>query len=177
MAATDLFVENFKGRLAGGGARSNLFKVYLNVQEWGGDNNTASYLCKGASLPASTINEITVPLRGREIFVWGDRKFDPWTITMLNDTDFDVRSAFERWMNDIGNTHTTNLGIQAPVSYKRDMQVEQLDKAGNVLKAYNFVGVFPTVVGEIDVSYDSSDTIEEFPVTLRYDYWTSDTTS
>lgn len=175
MALQDMYVENFKANLRGGGARPNLFKATLNMGRWGGDNSVTSFLCNGAALPGSTVNKIPVPFRGREINVAGDRKFDDWEITVINDIDFNVRNAFERWLNEM-NTHAGNIGFQPPVAYKNQMHVEQLSKEGNSMKTYTFVGVFPTMVQPIDLRYDSSDQIEEFSVTLAYDYWTADTT-
>ena len=178
MAAQDLYVEEFKSRLIGGGARPNYFKATLTgLDTFGGaDLITAAFLCKSASLPGSTIAAIPVPFRGREIKVAGDRKFEPWTITVINDTDFQIRSAFERWMNAPLNSHVQNLGEQRPAAYKSQMKVEQLDKNGNSLKTYEFVGAFPSAVEAIEVSFDSSDELESFTATIEYDYWTSDTT-
>jgi hypothetical protein len=178
MAAQDLFVEEFKSQLFGGGARNNYFKATLTgLDTFGGaDLATVSFLCKAASLPGSTIAGIEVPFRGRVIKVAGDRTFEPWNVTIINDIDFQVRGAIERWMNAPLNTHETNLGEQRPAVYKTQMKVEQLDKAGTSLKTYHFIGTFPSVLDPIEVSYDSSNTIEEFNVTFEYDYWTSDTT-
>ena len=176
MATQDLFVETFKSAITGGGARGSLFKVIMNIGEWGGDNQTASFLCKSASLPASSVEPITVPFRGREIKLAGDKKFEPWEITIINDTNFNVRNAFERWLNTI-NSHEGNIGNQTPSNYKREMEIYQLDKNGNELKQYRMVGCFPSTIGAIEMSYDNAE-IEEFPVTIEYDYWTSiDTTT
>lgn len=175
MARQDLFVETFKTAIIGGGARGSLFKVSMNVGEFGGDNQTASFLCKSASLPASTVEPIIVPFRGREVKLAGDKKFEPWEITIINDTNFNVRNAFERWLNRI-NSHTTNFGNQAPLSYKREMEVQQLDKAGTSLKTYRMIGCFPSSVGAIELSYDNAE-VEEFAVTIEYDYWIANTTT
>ena len=178
MPRQDLYVEDFKSQLVGGGARPNYFKATLTGLDsfGGGDLTKASFLCKAASLPASTIGPIAVPFRGRVIQVAGDRTFAEWTISVINDTDFHVRDAFERWMNEPLNTHVENIGDQRPASYKSQMKLEQLDKEGTVLKTYEFIGVWPASVGEITVSYEETDTIEQFDVTLQYDYWTSNTT-
>lgn len=175
MAAQDLFVESFKSSIAGGGARGSLFKVIVNINEWGGDNRTTSFLCKAASLPASSIDPITVPFRGREIKLAGDRKFEAWEITLINDTSFNARNAFERWLNDV-NSHVENVGTQIPANYKREMEVIQLDKSGNEIKQYRLIGCFPSAVAAIDLAYDNAE-VEEFGVTVEYDYWTSDDTT
>lgn len=172
-----LGVDDFKSKLVGGGARPNLFKATVNFPAIaGGDVELTSFLIKGAQLPASTIGAINVPFRGRQVLIAGDRTFEPWTITVINDTDFKVRNAFERWMNSI-NQHRANTGLTNPIDYQADMQVAQLDKAGNEVKVYNFRGTFPTAVSAIDLSYESTDAIEEFTVELQVQYWESDTTS
>lgn len=172
-----LGVDDFKSKLVGGGARANLFKVTCNFPAYaGGNTELASFMIKGAALPASTIAEISVPFRGRKLKIAGDRTFDTWTITVLNDTKMEIRNAFERWMNGI-NSHATNVGRANPRDYQTDMTVEQLDKSGNVTKKYTIRGSFPTAVAQIDLSYDTNDAIEEFTVELQYQYWESNTTS
>tara|TARA_B110000902_G_C14198957_1_gene546984 strand:+ start:104 stop:463 length:360 start_codon:yes stop_codon:yes gene_type:complete len=113
-----------------------------------------------------------VPFRGRQLQIAGDRTFEPWTVTIINDTDMSVRNAFEKWMNEINN-HTTGGGLTNPASYDADMSIEQLDKAGNSLKRYDIKGVWPTNVSAIELSYDTADTIEEFTVELQVTYWES----
>lgn len=172
-----LGVDDFKSKLVGGGARPNLFKATINFPAYaGGDVELTSFLVKAAALPASTINTIQVPFRGRQLQIAGDRTFEPWTITVINDIDFKIRNAFERWMNGI-NQHAANTGLTNPVDYQADMQVAQLDKAGNEVKVYNFRGTFPTALSTIELSYDSTDQIEEFTVELQVQYWESNTTS
>lgn len=172
-----LGVDDFKSKLVGGGARPNLFKATVNFPAYaGGDVELTSFLVKAAQLPASTIGTINVPFRGRQVLIAGDRTFEPWTITIINDIDFKIRNAFERWMNGI-NQHAANTGLTNPVDYQADMQIAQLDKAGNEVKVYNFRGTFPTAVSSIELSYESGDQIEEFQVELQVQYWESDTTS
>ena len=172
-----LGVDDFKSKLVGGGARSNLFKATVNYPGYAaGDVELTSFMCKSAQMPASTIETITVPFRGRQLQVAGDRTFEPWTITIINDTDFSIRNAFERWMNGI-NGHQENTGLTNPTDYKADMIIEQLDKSGVAVKRYDFRGTFPTSVSAIDVSYDTENEIEEFEVELQVDYWESNTTS
>ena len=136
------------------------------------------FLVKAAQLPASNIAPILVPFRGRNLKIAGDRTFDPWTITIINDVDFKIRTAFERWMNLI-NKHEDNSGLTDPTAYQKDLFVRQLgrsqvsgptpqsDAALPVLKMYKFHGTFPTNISDIPLSYDSSDTIEEFSVELQ----------
>tara|TARA_A100001391_G_scaffold104654_1_gene69873 strand:- start:1060 stop:1731 length:672 start_codon:yes stop_codon:yes gene_type:complete len=182
-------LEDFKSRLRGGGARPNLFECVINFPDLlkGIDEQVPQdmrFMIKAANLPASNVNVIDVPFRGRNLKVAGDRTFDVWTITVLNDTDFRIRTAFERWMNLI-NKHDDNSGITRPSDYQRDAFVYQLgrtakDKAGTVntntqpmpvLKGYRFYGIFPTNVSSIELSYDQADTIEEFTVDLQVQWW------
>ena len=172
-----LGVDDMKAKLVGGGARPNLFKVTMAFPSYVTANvELASYMCKATSMPASTIAPIAVPFRGRQLQIAGDRTFDPWSITIINDTDFNVRNSFEQWMNGI-NQHKANTGLTQPSSYMADMIVEQLDKDGTVEKTYNIRGTFPTNLGAIELSYESGDTIEEFEVELQVQYWESDKTT
>ena len=172
-----LGVDDFKSKLRGGGARPNLFKATVNFPAYaGGDVELTSFLCKAAQLPASIMNVIEVPFRGRQLKIAGDRTFETWTVTVLNDTDFNVRNAMERWMNGI-NAHSANTGLTNPVDYEADLIVEQLDKDGTTVKTYQFRGCFPTNVSAIDVNYETVDTVEEFTVEFQVQYWESDTTS
>jgi hypothetical protein len=171
-----LRVDDFKAKLKGGGARTNLFKATLNFPAYaGGDAELTSFMCKGAQLPASTMGFVEVPFRGRMLKIAGDRTFETWTITVLNDTGFEVRNSMERWMNGM-NAHSSNTGITNPVLYQSDLIVEQLDKDGSTVKTYNLRGCFPTNVSSIEVSYDN-EAIEEFTVEFQVQYWESNTTS
>jgi hypothetical protein len=154
-----------------------MFKVTCNFPGYAqGDVELTSFLVKGAQMPASIISPIMIPFRGRQLQIAGDRTFEPWSITVINDVDFSVRGAFERWMNGINN-HNNNTGLSNPTDYQADMIVEQLNKAGEVTKKYDIRGTFPTNVSAIELSYDSENQIEEFTVELQVQYWESDTTS
>ena len=172
-----LGVDDMKAKLVGGGARPNLFKVTMAFPAYVTANvELASYMCKATSMPASTIAPIAVPFRGRNLQIAGDRTFDPWSVTIINDTDFNVRNSFEQWMNGI-NQHKLNTGLTQPSSYMADMIVEQLDKDGTVEKTYNIRGTFPTNLGAIELSYDQENAIEEFEVELQIQYWESNKTT
>ena len=194
----DRTIEDFKSKLIGGAARPNLFEVELQFPSFVDDGDikgseaaaAGRVMVKAANLPASNINVIEVPFRGRNLKIAGDRTFDVWTITVINDIDFGIRNAFERWMNGI-NKHDNASGYINPRQYQTDARVHQLGrntlastKAASpkgiaiqssektpVLKSYVFHGVFPTSVGAIEVSYDNSDTIEEFTVDLQVQWW------
>ena len=178
-------ISQFKSRLAGGGARPNLFEVELTLDGEGlgfslpgYDATQMAFLCKAANLPAQNIASIDVPFRGRIFKVAGDRTIDTWTITIINDEDFRLRRAMEFWTEQIAALDT-NLGATSPNAYMAAAKVYQLGRgssprstdnsgdANSVLAEYEFVDIFPTEVSAIDLSYDSSDTIEEFTVTFQ----------
>lgn len=172
-----LGIDDFKAKLRGGGARPNLFRATINFPGYAeGNTEITSFLCKAAQLPASVMNFIDVPFRGRQLKIAGDRTFEVWTPTIINDTDFEIRNAMERWMNGI-NAHQANTGFVNPIDYQADLLVEQLDRDETVLKTYNFRGCFPTNISAIDVNYETVDQIEEFTVEFQVQYWESDTTS
>jgi hypothetical protein len=172
-----LGVDDFKAKLKGGGARANLFKATINFPGYAAGNvELTSFMCRAAQLPASTLNAIEVPFRGRQLKIAGDRTFETWTTTIINDTDFGTRDALERWMNGI-NSHTTNIGFTNPQTYQADLLVDQLDKDESVLKRYVFRGCFPTNISSIELSYDTQDAIEEFTCEFQVQYWESNTTS
>ena len=178
-------ISQFKSRLAGGGARPNLFEVELTLDGEGlgfslpgYDATQMAFLCKAANLPAQNIASIDVPFRGRIFKVAGDRTIDTWTITIINDEDFRLRRAMEFWTEQIAALDT-NLGATSPNAYMAAAKVYQLGRgskpsstnnsgdSNSVLAEYEFVDIFPTEVSAIDLSYDSSDTIEEFTVTFQ----------
>ena len=172
-----LGVDDFKAKLTGGGARPNLFKATINFPSYaGGDSEFTSFMVKGAGLPSSTIASIDVPFRGRQLKIAGDRTFENWTITVINDSEMKVRNSFETWLNGI-NEHVNNTGLQNPTDYQADMLIEQLGKDGSVTKTYTLRGGYPINVSQVDLSYDTNDQIEEFTVEIAYQYWESNTTS
>ena len=170
-------ISQFKSQLIGGGARPNLFEVELTTLPagiaWPADN--FRYMCKAAQLPASVIANIDIPFRGRIFKVAGDRTIEPWSITVINDEDFRIRKAMEEWVDRIAKLEN-NLGATDPSAYMVNAKVFQLGRGATVssstnagdrnavLREYEFIDIFPTNVSSIDLSYDSSDTIEEFVV-------------
>lgn len=169
-------VNSFVAQFSGGGARPNLYKVTLNfpaIVPNAGNALKRSFLCKGAAMPAANMGEAIVPFMGRQIKVAGDPTYDDWTITLLNDTDFDTRRAFETW-NSAMNSHVANVGVANPILYYADMKVDQLNRLGDVIYTYNIHQCFPKNIGEVALGYDQNDTIEEFTVTFSVGYWTSD---
>ena len=166
-------ISNFKSKLTGGGARANLFEVVLTFPDVAQPDSAvldkARFLVKGANLPASNVAQIEVPFRGRVLKIAGDRTFDSWTVTVINDTDFAIRSAFERWSNTI-NRLSDNTGLTNPADYQSDAFVYQFDRDGSTLRSYRFYDTFPTQVGPIELSYDAQG-IQEFTAELQVQYW------
>jgi len=182
-------LDTFKSKLLGGGVRPNFFEVELKFPTLGIDDNDVSdrtrFLVKGANLPASIIAPISVPFRGRELKIAGERSFDSWTITVINDSNFVLRDAFEKWANII-NKVSDNAGEVDPTVYQQEAYVHQLGRApitnqagvpatsGNtvpILRSYHFHGVFPTNVSSIELSYDQNNVIEEFSVEFQVQWW------
>lgn len=169
-------LNDFKARLVGGGARANLFRVECPFPgRTGGNQQQATFMIKSAALPASTQGKIEIPFRGRKFKIPGDRTFDTWTVKVINDSTFDLRNAFENWI-DISNPAPSNTGDINFSSYMCQLQVIQMDKSGNDIKRYLFVDAFPTSIGAIEVAYETNDAIEEFDVTFEYQYWISNST-
>ena len=146
-------IDEFKAQLTGGGARANQYRVTFNTPgaiATGLDVRRTSFLIKTAALPGRTLGEITVPFRGRTLYVAGDTEFETWETTVINDTDFMVRNAMERWQNGI-NDLVTNTGLSNTADYQADLTVEQLDRDDTVLKSYILRGCFPQVVAPIEL--------------------------
>lgn len=171
-------VNEFRAQMQGDGARPNLFEVSMPFPAFAVPENAQqklTFMCKSAQLPGATLGVVPVQYFGRELKFVGNRTFADWTITIINDEDFVVRNAFERWMSGI-NSHGLNVrNTQAltPAGYSVDGEVKQFGKKGDTLKKYKFIGLFPTDVAPIDVDWGSNDTIEEFTVTLSYQWWES----
>ena len=179
----DRTIDDFKSRLVQGGARPNLIGEQLSVSTVEEDLKFRMMI-KGAQLPASNIAEVVVPFRGRQLKVAGDRRFDPWTITVMNDGDFNIRDAFEKWSNFIIKV-SDGSGTINPGDYQADWVVHQLGRgAGDlmtpgeqntnqlpVLRSYKMRGCWPSSISGIELSYDSADTIEELQATMQVQYW------
>ena len=167
-------IDDFKANLIGGGARANQFRVTITPPSGiaiGLDVRRTSFLCTASNLPASTLGEIAVPFRGRNIYVSGDRPApETWTTTFYNDTDFMIRNAMERWQNGI-NDYANNTGVTAPSDYQTDIFVEQLDRDDTTLKTYIFRACYPTGITAIDLSSAEATELETFDVTWRYQHF------
>ena len=172
-------INDFKAKLAGGGARANQFKVTMpfpGYAQVGGEIEDLAFLCRATVIPAMTVGNINVPFRGRQIKIAGDRTFEDWNVTVINDTDFKLRNAFERWQNGINNM-TDNEGLTNPVDYQVDAFVDHLDRNGSTIKSYSLRGLYPVSVGSIELNYETNDVLEEFQTTFAYQYFESNTTT
>ena len=197
----DRTINSFKAKLVGGGARPNLFEVALAFPDalttTGASGKTtpteeSRFMVKAAELPASNVGDIPVNFRGRILHVAGDRTFDPWTVTVINNNDWSLRRTFEDW-SDMINNRVWDSGVTNPTSYHADASVFQLARAGTktdaggnlrlkgndqqpVVAGYKFFGIWPSQVSSIALDYGSTDTIEEFQVTFQVEYWSPDYT-
>jgi len=176
-------VAEFRANMIGDGARPNLFKVSLTFPTVAANGVAAgqktTFMAKTAQLPGSTINSFPLYYFGRELKFAGNRTFTDWTLQIINDEDFLIRNALESWMNSI-NSHVSNVrnpNAVNPSNYSVDAEVTQYGKAGQELKKYKFVGVFPVDVAPIDLDWGSNDSIEEYAATFAFQYWETDTTS
>ena len=177
---SDRSIVEFRSRLKGGGTRANLFEVqmsfptYLSVSDENETINDIPFLVKAAEIPASNIGNIPVPFRGRILPIAGDRTFDPWTVTIINDTNFRLRDVMEKWSDSINDLQTAQ-GRTNPEQYQTKASVIQLDRLGKKpgdtireLRTYDFTGIYPNVVSSIPLDHGATDTIEEFQVTFNY---------
>lgn len=168
-------IDNIRAGLKLGGARPTLFKVLLNNPFDTNLTSIGSVLVQATELPASTIGAIEVPYMGRKIRVAGDRTFEPWRISVMNDEDFAIRHSFETWHNQVnslsGNLNTT--GGSAPGNYKQNADVLQYGKADdqNPIRVYRMYGIFPTDISSIDLDWNATNTLETFNVTLSFDWF------
>ena len=186
-------VQQFRSQLTGDGARPNLFECTLTfpvlassggatspgaIQDNVGLTEKFTFMARAAQLPGSTVNQIPVNYFGRELKFSGNRTFPEWTVTIINDEDFKLRDAFEKWMHGL-NSHVTNtrgVSFGNALGYQQDGLVTQYGKSGEIIKDYTFVGMFPIDVSPIELDWGANDTIEEYAVTFAYQWWESNTT-
>ena len=173
-------INDFRGQLTQGGARPALFEVQLSGPSGGLGGGAdvdlifkSPFMVRTAQLPAQNIGQIVVPYFGRQIKLAGNRTFEDWTTTVINDEDFKIRNAVEIWQERI-NSHEANLrefGTNNPADYRGQATVTQFSKNGQRLRTYKFVGFYPQNISAIELSWDA-DSVEEFSITWAYDYWT-----
>lgn len=179
-------VQAFRASMLTDGARSSLFDVQLTFPlavatggtapgTFGTAQQQVTFRARGTSLPGDSISSIGVNYFGREIKLAGNRSFPDWSIQVIQDEDFNLRNAFERWMSGI-NSHVSNLRLPSMLpgdgGYQQDAYVTQYSKVGEPIKVYKLVGCFPTDVSAIEVDW-SNEGIEEFTVSFAYQWWES----
>jgi hypothetical protein len=177
MAERSIFnVDQFKAAMIGGGARANQFFVALSFPTYvtlgGAATAQAAFLVNAAALPGSIVQPTIVPYRGREVKFAGERIFQPWTITVMNDVSFNIRNSLERWMAGI-NGLENNTGRTNPRDYQTNLTVTQLDRNNNPLKIYTLASAFPVDLSDITLNYGDNDTIEQYTVTFQYQHYTT----
>lgn len=176
-AAISTFIAGFTG----GGARPNRFMVSFDTAPVSFPNSQIIE-CKSATIPASNMGVIPLKYMGRTIKVPGDKQFDDWTVTFLNDTNFKLRHTFERWSNLILG-HKSNIdqlitkdspeGVLS--NYFGNATVTHLDRSDKPIAIYKLSKIWPTLVSEIQLSFDNDDQVEEFSVTFAVNEWFVDT--
>jgi len=172
-------ITDFKAQMFGGGARPNQFRVDLTFPSFVSSGLgtiiglNSQFLCKASQLPASTVTNVEIFYRGRPVNFAGERTFQPWSITVYNDTTFSIRNAMEAWSNGVSNFTGTN-GLTSARDYQVDLSVYQLDRNGEApIKQYTFINAYPVSIGQIGLDYDQNNVIETFDVEFQYDYFTT----
>ena len=167
-------ISSFTNALQGGGARGNQFEVTMSGGGADGMQSRGfSFLCRGAQIPALTIGEVAVPYRGRQIFVAGDRTYDAWTVTVMNDRNYGVRSHLESLMNNMSDICAASTAATLNAnSYYATAIVKQMDRNDNTIRTYTLDGVWPTTLDAIDLAFDANDAIQEFGATFRFNWMT-----
>lgn len=178
MAESVVFnVDQFKAAMIGGGARANQFFVTLNfpsyVAQGGAAAAQAAFLVNAATLPGSIVQNTAIQYRGRQVNFAGERVFNPWTITVMNDNSFKIRNSLEAWMNGMNNL-VDNTGLTNPVNYQANLAVTQLDRNNAPLKSYTIHSAYPIDVSDITLNFGDNDTIETYTVTFQYQHYTVD---
>lgn len=164
-------INEIRANLTLGGARPSLFQVTITNPVNRVADLKVPFLVRTAQIPASNLGLIEVPYFGRRIKIAGDRRFDPWTVTVINDEDFLIRNAIEQWSNAINSYegNQTQLASGAPALYKSQATVTHFGKAGEILRVYQFNGIYPETIAQIDLDWATTDSLEEFQVTFQYD--------
>lgn len=166
-------VNEIRSQLTLGGARPTLFQVTIQNPSNASGDIKVPFMVEAATIPASTLGTIEIPYFGRKVRIAGDRTFGQWAVTVMNDEDFLIRNAMEQWMNSI-NSHEGNVtafGSASPLLYKSQAQVIQYSKTGIPIRTYQFNGLFPVALSDIELAWGNTDRIETFGVTFQYDWW------
>jgi len=158
----------------GVGARANKYRVNFSIPAAvpiSSNLQNADALCKASNFPSVTIGQIEVFNQGRKLIIPGDTTYtNAWTLSFYNTEDHSLRKDLISWMKATdhfqNNQHSGN-----PTALMGEMSVEQLDSAGNSTIKYTFHNVFVQEIGEISISDDQVDTLQEFDCTLSFTDW------
>ena len=166
-------INELRSQLTGGGAKASLFQVQIFNPATSSAFDKTPFMIKASSLPASTLGMVEVPYFGRKMKIAGDRTFEEWNVTVINDEDFLVRNAMEQWSASINSHQGNRSSYASPTSlqYKSTATITQLSKSGTAIREYTFNGIYPTSVAAIEMAWGTVDEIEEFQVTFAYDWW------
>ena len=166
-------IHTFRHAMHYDGQRPNLFEVTIPTTANLFDGTDLKLFAKATSIPGGTIGTVIVPYFGREVKMAGNRTFPEWTVTVINDENFAIRSQFEGWMHKI-NAHASNVrnAGSTSTSYTSTASVNQYSKSSSISATYSFENIFPTDLSEITLDWGDNDTIEEYTVTFSYDFWT-----
>ena len=167
-------ISEFRGKaLNNAGARANLFDVTMIGAAAAGLNASEfTFACKAAAIPAMAVGVVEVPYFGRVVKVPGNKTFDNWTVTIINDEGFTIRNGMEKWLATMG-THLGNINSATNENLYGQGTVKQYAKTGGAsIATYSFVNIFPVNMSEITLGWDANNAIEEFTVEFAYDYWT-----
>ena len=166
-------IEEIRAQLALDGARPSLFQVRITNPVNGVADLKTPFMVRAATVPSSNLGTIRLPYFGRIVKLAGDRTYDPWDVTVMNDEDFLVRNALEQWSHAInspqGNLRT--LGSASSLLYKATAEVTQFSKTGVPIRTYKINGIYPAIVSSMEVDWARTDTIQEFRVRFEFDYW------
>ena len=158
------------------GARPSLFLAQINfpVSVPGGieARDRSRFLIKSTSIPASTLGMIELPFMGRKIKLAGDRTFEDWSTTIINDEKFSVRAAIEAWSDSINGLQSNTPTFSQSIGYRTTGQVVQYSARGNPIRTYTFHNIWPSALAAIELAWETESTIEEFECTWTYDYYT-----
>jgi hypothetical protein len=167
-------IDEFKSQLKNGGARPNQFQVRIGFPDYVTQNRvlleSSSYLVTVAELPGQTIGTTPVFYRGREVKLAGDKVFAPFQCTILNDTDFKLRNGIEEWMNGI-ESMGLKTGFTNPNAYQASIDVMQLDRNGETLRAYKMLGAFPVDISPVGLDFSANDQLSTFTVSFQYQHF------
>jgi hypothetical protein len=171
--ATNFDISAFRSKLKDGGARPNQFQVVIRYPDFiaGPASEAGRFLITTAELPGQTMGVTPVYYRGRLVKMAGDKEFAPFSCSIINDTDFTIRNALERWMGYMEDA-VTKGGVVQPALYQKPIDIFQLDRNGRTLRQYKLRDAFPVEIGPVQLDFGSNDQISTFGVTFQYQTFT-----